>query len=154
MNSEMLRDFIHRYERSHNIVSRHMTVLIKQLLPKTMTTEQFSVLRTLWQDRAQTSTELAEHFCVGKSAITSVIERLVQKGLVIRRPSTVDRRITCLDLTAEGEQVCEMMEAQIEQDLAKDIVSFDLATVKSFVEMFEQLAERMEQRTRTDARDE
>ena len=46
--------------------------------------------------------ELARHLVVSVSSLTAIVDRLVARGLVERRPSNEDRRVVLVDLTAEG----------------------------------------------------
>ncbi|WP_022763927.1 MarR family winged helix-turn-helix transcriptional regulator [Butyrivibrio sp. XPD2006] len=46
--------------------------------------------------------ELAELLKMDKSAVSRSVEELVQKGYVLRKPSTRDRRCVVLNLTDEG----------------------------------------------------
>jgi MarR family transcriptional regulator for hemolysin len=51
------------------------------------------------------ATRLVEHLGLGRTAMTSVVDRLERNGWVERRPSPVDRRTADLVLTAEGAQL-------------------------------------------------
>ncbi len=48
--------------------------------------------------------ELAAHLGVGQSAVTPLVDRLEEGGMVRRRRSDTDRRVWLVELTAEGAQ--------------------------------------------------
>ena len=48
---------------------------------------------------------LAEHLGVGQSAVTPLVDRLVEAGAVRRQRSEADRRVWLVELTAAGEEV-------------------------------------------------
>ncbi|MGE5509581.1 MAG: MarR family winged helix-turn-helix transcriptional regulator [Chitinophagales bacterium] len=50
-------------------------------------------------------TEVAEHLGVTAATASSMVERLVQQGLVERRTAPEERRRHCLTLTARGEGI-------------------------------------------------
>lgn len=48
---------------------------------------------------------LAERLQLQHHSTVELIDRLVKKGLIARRPSDTDRRQVCIDLTPRGEQI-------------------------------------------------
>jgi len=53
-------------------------------------------------DPGARTSQIAEELGVSSSAITQLVDGLVDRGLVERRPDAADRRATRLHLTAEG----------------------------------------------------
>ena len=68
-----------------------------------LTPAQFDVIATLGNTEGMTFRELGERTLIYKTTLTSVVDRLQERGLVERRPSTTDRRSTLAVLTAEGD---------------------------------------------------
>jgi len=66
-----------------------------------VTVEQFHVLRHIRRGASSVS-ELAAAKQISLSAISQVVETLVEKGLVLRQPSPADRRCIHLALTDAG----------------------------------------------------
>jgi DNA-binding MarR family transcriptional regulator len=66
--------------------------------------------------------ELASLLGVGPSAVTPLIDRLVEQGLVRREEDRVDRRITRLLVTAAGLTVLERMVAG-QRELMREVLS-------------------------------
>jgi len=74
-----------------------------------LTREQLRVIFLLsFKDRASPG-EVAESFGVPKANVTSVIDRLVGKGLVSRQENPGDRRSYILSLTEEGRSQVERL---------------------------------------------
>jgi DNA-binding MarR family transcriptional regulator len=83
---------------------------------------------------------MAEYLCVGKSAVTAIVTRLVDKGLVGRKPDERDRRIIGLYLTPEGIRVVKECKAAIERMLTGYIGQFEDGEALGFIETYEKLA--------------
>ncbi|MEP7356724.1 MAG: MarR family transcriptional regulator [Anaerolineales bacterium] len=71
-----------------------------------LTVEQFHVLRQIRQGTASVSA-LAAARGISRPAISQAIDGLVNKGLLIRRPSAADRRYVKLALTPKGNSLLD-----------------------------------------------
>jgi DNA-binding MarR family transcriptional regulator len=78
---------------------------------------QFIALRAL-RHGPLAAGELAERFGVSRPTITRMVDGLVKKGLVERRPGAEDRRIALTSLTAQGRALHEATEASAIESLA------------------------------------
>jgi len=78
-----------------NLVS---STFAERLAAKDISVAQWVVLRTLYDKRGVTLNEAAEEVGVDKSSLSRMVERLVQKGLVIRAEGS-NRRSVGLTLT-------------------------------------------------------
>ena len=67
-----------------------------------LTPREFSMMRLFLTDEEWTATELAEVLPVEVSAISRMVSKLVDRGLLSRRRPRSDRRIVLLNLTEEG----------------------------------------------------
>lgn len=84
------------------------------------------------QEGPISATRLVEHLGLGRTAMTSVVDRLERQGWVQRRPSTIDRRVADLILTEAGKKIVEdvrpVLRSTIESYLsglsAKDLASW------------------------------
>src|SRR5690606_41477960 len=103
MANERMTEIVERYERATYMINRRLSSKVKEGLPNDITPEQLFILRYLKRNNDVSSSELADLLCVGKSTITSIISRMVNKGYVVRTPSQEDRRVVYLSLTEEGE---------------------------------------------------
>lgn len=79
--------------------------------------------------------EISRGCYVDPTAVTRLINRLVRDGLLTRTPSTVDRRVSRLVLTTQGQRVAGGMPA-IFSDVYNDLlVGFSAEEVASFKAM-------------------
>lgn len=88
------------------------------------------ILSLLAQSHPQTIGELHEGLAHKRSTLTSILDRLADRGLVTREPSPTDRRTFLIDLTPEGKRVAratlavlagyeaEVLESVNERDVA------------------------------------
>lgn len=72
----------------------------------------YSVLSSLAQTGPADQSSLARNIAVNKTNMVSLMERMVQRGLIRRTPSTDDRRVRLVDLTAEGLALLDALDAQ------------------------------------------
>lgn len=70
-----------------------------------LTHAQFDIIATLGNTSGMSYKELGERTLITKGTLTGVIERLEQKGLVLRERSLEDKRSWFLRLTGSGEAV-------------------------------------------------
>ncbi len=70
-----------------------------------LTHAQFDIVATLGNTPGMSYKELGERTLITKGTLTGVIERLEQKGLVIRERNNDDKRSFFVRLTAAGEAV-------------------------------------------------
>lgn len=67
----------------------------------------FGVLYALKHGRKLSSSDLSQSVLSGLSNLTSLIDRMERDGLVTRLHDEKDRRKTLLELTEEGERICQ-----------------------------------------------
>jgi MarR family transcriptional regulator, organic hydroperoxide resistance regulator len=68
---------------------------------------QFDVISTLTEREGMTQQDLAERLYVTKGNVSGLIDRMVDAGLVERRPIPGDRRSHALHLTERGRELAE-----------------------------------------------
>jgi DNA-binding MarR family transcriptional regulator len=68
-----------------------------------LTPAQFDIVVTLGDTPGMTFKELGEQTLITKGTLTGVIDRLEERGSVVREPSPVDGRSTLVRLTPAGE---------------------------------------------------
>ncbi|MGG4035227.1 MarR family transcriptional regulator [Paenibacillus cisolokensis] len=140
MDGNMLEQLIERYEMATFSVNRSLHVILRDRMPAQLTIEQYGVLRYIESRQLCHSSDLAEFMCVGKSAITAIVTRLVDKGLVGRKPDDRDRRMIWLYLTPEGKRMVADCKAAIGRMLAGYIGYFEEKEALGFIETYEKLA--------------
>jgi DNA-binding MarR family transcriptional regulator len=67
--------------------------------------QEMRTIEFLGTGGARMMREVAEHLSVAVNSLTSIVDGLEQKGLVLRQRSEEDRRVIRVELTAEGEHV-------------------------------------------------
>jgi DNA-binding MarR family transcriptional regulator len=75
-----------------------------------LTMPQFKVLLVLYTESGAPMGRLASLLGVTLSTATGIIDRLVERGLVVRQESPHDRRVVVCRLTAEGLQLAERLQ--------------------------------------------
>lgn len=143
VKQDVLLEWIHRYEMANFVVERKLNSMLRDLMPEELTVDQFKTMRYLRHMGSCTSTELADIFCVGKSSITAIVNRLSDKGLIQRQPEQSDRRVINLRLTEEGGRLCGIMEQKVQQVLLGIINYFDDKEATVFIETYEKLAREL-----------
>lgn len=140
MDNEMLMELIRRYEQAYFVVEKRLHVLFKEIMPEELTVDQFVTLRFIRNRGRVTSSELAENFFVGRSSITAIINRMVDKRLIERHPDQSDRRVIYLSLTESGENLAAQLEIKMRDLLAKYLQQFQADEASSFIHTYEKLA--------------
>jgi len=76
-----------------------------------LTDAQFNVLLVLkYKDKELTQVDLSRRLVVTRASITSVLDRLEEKALVLRNHVAGNRRIHHVSLTPQGEELVERVE--------------------------------------------
>ncbi len=97
--SEKLRVF-HQLQVAHSALFRAADRRTRSALD--LTTSQFAVLFVLSQQDAQPISEIAKRLSMGKSSLTGLVDRMVDRGLVHRMPSLRDGRVINIHLQDSG----------------------------------------------------
>lgn len=79
-----------------------------------LTPVQYAALATVRANRDIDQITLAGLIAYDRTTITRVVDRLVQKGLLVRRASTRDRRARELRVTEEGERTLREITPAVE----------------------------------------
>jgi DNA-binding MarR family transcriptional regulator len=64
-----------------------------------------------------TVSALANRLCLRHHSTVELINRLVERGAAVRKPSKVDRRQVLVELTPQGEELLEKLNAEHNQEL-------------------------------------
>lgn len=82
----------------------------------------FGALEALSHKGPLTITEIQEKVLLASGSMTAAVDRLENKGLVVRKSSPNDRRATVIELTAEGKRLVDVAferhAAELEQIMA------------------------------------
>lgn len=141
MANERMTEIVERYERATYMINRRLSSKVKEGLPNDITPEQLFILRYLKRNNDVSSSELADLLCVGKSTITSIISRMVNKGYVVRTPSQEDRRVVYLSLTEEGDRQHSRIEGTIYHIIEPYISKIGEAKAFEYIAVLEHISE-------------
>jgi DNA-binding MarR family transcriptional regulator len=141
MNDNRIQELIDRYVAVSFTVNKKAESLIKDQIGDELTNDQHYILRYIYKSAGCTSTELAEVFEVNKSAITAIINRMVDRELIKRTRDEEDRRVVYLTLTDAGTELFEKMEEKISDLVESIITKFDEKEIQNFLQIFEKLSE-------------
>jgi DNA-binding MarR family transcriptional regulator len=140
MNDAMIQDLTERYIQCAHEVWKLGEAMVREEIGEQLTTDQLYILRYINQKQKVTSTELADVFCVQKSAITAMIARLAEKGLISRTQDSADRRIIYLTLTEEGKELFHKLQDRVFKITNSFISKFDAEEINHFIQTYEKLA--------------
>lgn len=79
----------------------------RRLKPYGLTQEQWAVLNLLWETNGVTQKELAVRSLKDQPNMTRILRRLEQKGLIVRKGNSEDRRSYIISITPKGQQMRE-----------------------------------------------
>ncbi|OMF17168.1 MarR family transcriptional regulator [Paenibacillus amylolyticus] len=140
MSTPDAKSLVNRYLDASFMVNKRFDTRIREQVGQTITTDQFCALRLIEEKPSCTPSDLAELLCIGKSSITALVNKLVDRDLVHRAGDERDRRVVYLTLTETGRQVYRETEQEIQQILEPYLVHFKPEEVRNFIESFEKLA--------------
>lgn len=99
------KEFFTRLEGVLMEIGRRMHVELDAHMTAGITGSQFFVLQKINSKGRMTVSEVAEKLSVSLSAITALVDRLVQAGLVVRSRDEQDRRLVWLEATDQGREI-------------------------------------------------
>jgi DNA-binding MarR family transcriptional regulator len=134
-----IKDLVDLYVDVSFSVNTIADSLVKEQLGTELTNEQHYTLRYINKVGSCTSTELAEVFEVKKSAITAIINRLFEKGLIDRTRDENDRRLVYLTLSTRGEKLFLKTEERVNNLVESIIGEFSEEEIVQFLKTYEKL---------------
>lgn len=141
MNDALIQELIDRYVNVSFQVHKKAESLIKVELGNDLTNDQHYVLSYIHKAAECTSTELADAFDVNKSAITAIINRMADRGLIQRTRDKNDRRVVYLTLTDNGQELYKSCQEKVHQLVESIITKFDETEITTFINTYEKLAQ-------------
>jgi DNA-binding MarR family transcriptional regulator len=96
-----------------------------ELAPYGVTPGQYAVLKCLWDENGQTAKQLAERLFLDGSTVTGILDRMEQKGLIIKQADPKDRRALQVNLTDQGRSLEVPLTKVIEEANQKVLCHLD-----------------------------
>ena len=113
--------------------------LVKEQIGSDLTNDQHYTLRYINKVGSCTSTELADIFEVKKSAITAIINRIFEKGLIDRTRDENDRRLVYLTLSDKGNELFSKTEERVHKLVESIIGEFSEEEIVQFLKTYGKL---------------
>ncbi|PDZ12969.1 MarR family transcriptional regulator [Bacillus pseudomycoides] len=122
-----------------SIGKKMQTELLEQMQASGLTPPQFYILKILDHYGALRATKLAKKMYVKPSAITVMIDRLIDQELVLRYHDKEDRRVVVIELTKKGKDVVEEAMTARNKHIAKYFSQLELQEREDLLRLFEKL---------------
>jgi len=100
-------------------------------------------LESISKQKELTMSKLAKNLDIGFSTATSIIDRLIEKKLVVRERNHGDRRVVKVFLSKEGEKIISSYQEQKKKYFKKMIKVLTEGEQKCFVLVLEKIANEM-----------
>lgn len=109
-----------------------------------LTPSQASVLSTLDRHGPMAMSQVADHESISKPSATGIVGRLVEKGLVSRKPDVGDKRSFIVEISPAGHELIDQRRRERTAYLARRIDSLseeDHRALERAIELFENMIE-------------
>ncbi|OYD57763.1 MarR family transcriptional regulator [Fictibacillus aquaticus] len=144
MDIVRLQSVMQRFDTASFTVNKKFASLIREQIQDELTMDQLNMMRYIQNFSPCTTTELADAFCVNKSAITAIVTRMTEKNYIKRVRDRKDRRIVYLTLTAEGKKVFDWAEEKVFQIVGPYLQQFDEKEIETFLSLYEKLSSMLQ----------
>lgn len=127
--------------RTALVLSQTGTILFRQF---DLTEAQFNVLFALkYKERKWTQSDLGRRLVVTRASVTSVLDKLEEKGLVQRDAVANNRRIYHVELTGTGKALLDQVEPLYRQDIHRVLHSFTNDECRGLIHYLERIREQV-----------
>jgi DNA-binding MarR family transcriptional regulator len=106
-----------------------------------ITVHQLEVLRRLLEGEEMTMREVAEVLCVGPSGATQLVDRLEQRGLVLRERDPDDRRVQRVVPTQRAREAGNLFATRLRRALDDVVSVLDEDELRTYVELSERVVD-------------
>jgi DNA-binding MarR family transcriptional regulator len=137
--------FIHPVQRA----THRIGLYLDDLREKQLTQGEGHILAMLAETSPATVAELHRGLAHKRSTLTSILDRLVDRGLVTRKVGAADRRTFVVTLTARGRKLAHRVSrhlAALEREVRRQVSTADM---KSFAKVISILETEANNRKRT-----
>ncbi len=117
--------------------------LLQRLKEHDVTPEQWAILNCLWEQDGITPKELADLTFKDKPNTNRILEKLIRKGLVVRKAHPVDKRAFQMFLTESGWALREQLIPQVKQLLAKAAAGIEPDKVAEMKKLLNQIYDNL-----------
>jgi DNA-binding MarR family transcriptional regulator len=140
MEDELIA-YTDRFRTTFETAHRKISHTVLSQLNSELTKPQIFMLFMISKEGAPKQTHLAEKLGVKPSAITVMIDRLVQSGHVIRKHHETDRRIVLVEITETGKAILKQAEDVQKEVIARGLSQLPPEEMRVLVSAFEKLTD-------------
>ena len=134
MEKEIIRESFNKFLKMYFDASREVYAEINFNQIKGL---RFKYLKEIYKRKEVTLTELADHFSISKPTVNEVINHFMKNGIVAKRKSDEDKRISYIYLTAIGETLASTNTLESQRAVEKIIGKLDGEEVTELVTLFD-----------------
>lgn len=109
-----------------------------------ITGPQLIILKEIRQHDRITTTELAEKISLSQSTVTSILDRLVERGLVSRNRDEIDKRKWFLEISNDGKAIVDNSPSAVQQDFVDSFLKLPEKEQKSMLDTLQNIAVMMQ----------
>lgn len=127
------------FELLHDLLHLFRARLLESLeaVQPGLTFNEFRVLMHAGRHPGITQKELVEHSHTDKAQMARMLAQLQDRGWLERSASEADKRVRCLQLSAQGQQLFDSLRArreQIAQELLQDFPAAEQAQLRALLQ--------------------
>lgn len=127
------------FELLHDLLHLFRARLLQSLehIQPGLTFNEFRVLMHAGRHPGITQKELVEHSHTDKAQMARMLAQLQDRGWLERSASEADKRVRCLQLSAQGQQLFDSLRArreQIAQELLQDFPAAEQAQLRALLQ--------------------
>ncbi len=126
---------------AYNEISK--TINPRQLIKVDLTSSQIKIMASFFHQSTFTMTELSRLHGVSFSTMTSMVDRLLQNGLLERQRDDDDRRIVLVSLSVKGKKMVDYLMRARKQNLERFLCELTRDEVREFVKSIENVAHHL-----------
>jgi DNA-binding MarR family transcriptional regulator len=127
-------------------------LFLADLIDEGLSQGEAHILARLWASRRATIAALHEDLAHKRSTLTSILDRLVDRGYVTRHVGVDDRRTFVIALTPKGAAVARHVDARLralERQIAAHVSKADLRAFRKVIAVVESQAHQSARAART-----
>ena len=109
-----------------------------------ISTPQLYCLLSLYENGPLPPSQIAKHIMVKSSTVTGIVDRLEQKGLVLRVRNSPDRRVITIELTDGGRKLAEHAPPPIQRKIVDGLERLSEAEMTQILEGLRMLTDMVD----------
>jgi len=139
--ADRVREVVHLIRKLMQAGERYTKALNKKF---NVSAPQVATLLVLLDEGPLSPSLIARHIMVNSSTVTGIIDRLEQKGLVVRLRKSTDRRIVTVELTEAGRGLARNAPPPIQQKIVEGLSQLGGREMDGIVRSLRRLTEMVD----------